>query len=52
VLKTGTLQLAGLSQQGPVHRRRRRRDGELRGARGSARITSQGEKGTLVISHL
>lgn len=52
VLKTGTLQLAGLSQQGPFTVAVLGGTGSYAGARGSARITSQGEKGTLAITLL
>lgn len=52
VLANGTLQLAGLSKRGPFTIAVLGGTGSYAGARGTAKITSQGEKGTLTISLL
>ena len=52
VFPNGTLQLAGLSKQGSVHRRSAGRHRQLRRCARHAKITSQGEKGSLTISLL
>lgn len=51
-LANGTLQLAGLSKQGPFSVAVVGGTGAYAGARGTARITSQGEKGSLTITLL
>lgn len=52
VLANGTLELDGLSKQGPFTVAVLGGTGSYAGARGTARITSHGEKGTLAISLL
>ena len=52
VLENGTLQLAGLSTQGPFTIAVLGGTGSYAGAHGTAKVTSQGEKGTLTISLL
>ena len=52
VLANGTLQLSGLSKRGPFTVAVLGGTGAYAGARGSAKITSQGEKGTLTIALL
>jgi hypothetical protein len=51
-LANGTLELAGLSKRGPFTVAVLGGTGSYAGARGTAKITSQGEKGTLTISLL
>ena len=50
ILENGTLQLAGLSKQGPFTVAVLGGTGSYAGARGTAKVTSQGEKGTLTIT--
>jgi hypothetical protein len=52
VLANGTLQLAGLSRRGPFSVAIVGGTKAYAGARGTANVTSQGEKGTLTISLL
>lgn len=52
VLANGTLELAGLSKHGPFTIAVLGGTGNYAGARGTAKVTSQGEKGTLTISLL
>jgi hypothetical protein len=52
VLANGTLELGGLSRRGPFTIAVLGGTGSYAGARGTAKITSQGEKGTLTISLL
>jgi hypothetical protein len=52
VLANGTLQLGGLSKRGPFTLAVLGGTGSYAGSRGTAKVTSQGEKGTLTISLL
>ncbi len=52
VLANGTLELGGLSKRGPFTIAVLGGTGDYAGARGTAKVTSQGEKGTLTISLL
>ena len=52
VLTNGTLQLGGLSKRGPFTLAVLGGTGSYAGSRGTAKVTSQGENGTLTISLL